>query len=287
MSNCESHHSCSCPPAPPGGTLYVFLHGLYGIVDSPSGIEVLIPDVGAAHTYRYGEFLGEVTLQPSSAAYQISNITGGQVHFDPNQHMVTTQSFAACSEPDLYGRIKLPLPLKIHSVVTVDLSGVIEDPRQHLSPKKIATMVPVLEYEYADPRKILFGCDPLDVAPVFAEDQGKKRAFINLHIFAEEDLERLEDHDIAGFSAVTSLFEFPCPPRLASLDNVPAPVVGTPPPGTTRLEFMSLALRTQELGYLGRFVRRQILHHRKHVMVEVSPVGADPITCYPVVNQTS
>src|SRR5580658_9504832 len=208
-----SHCSYGCPLAPPGGTLYVFLHGLIGIVDGPTGLDLRIPNVGAVHSYRYGEFLGEVTLQPSSAPYLISNIKGGADRFDPREHLVTTTNFPACAQADLYARICLPFPIKIHSILQVDLTGAIEDPLGHLPNPKIATMVPVLEYSYDDPRLVLFGSDPLDVAPLYHHGH----AYSSLHIFAEEDEERLEDHDIAGFSAVASLFEFPCPPRLISL----------------------------------------------------------------------
>lgn len=274
---------CSCPPAPPGGTLYVFLHGLIGVLDQPSGIDLLIPNVGAVHTYRYGEFLGEVTLQPSIAPYYLRNVNPGTARFDPQFHLVTTSAFPVCQQPNLYARIKLPTPKCIHSVLQVNLTGVIEDPGGHFANPKIATMVPVLEYTYDDPRTLLFGCDPLAVAPISYGG----RIYSNLHIFAEEDLERVEDHTTAGFSAVAALFEFPCPPRLISLENVPAPTwPDSLPPGTTPLEFMSLALRTQELGYLGRTVRREILHHRPRVIVEVSPVGGNPVTCTPAISKS-
>ncbi len=283
-SSTRVHH----PFGPHEGVLYIFLHGLIGVVDQPQGIELLIPNVGTHHSYRFGEFLGEVTLQPSSASYRITGIDGGSYRFDPAVHLVTSKFVPVCGQPNLYASIKLPLPDKIHSVLQVDLTDVIEDPCQHLAgtsrQRNIATMIPVLEYHFKDSRKLLFGGDPLNVAPI----RFGHNSYVNLHIFAEEDIERVSDHTLAGFDAVAGLFEFDCAPRLISLGNIPpATPVGPLPAGTTSLELMSLGLRTLEMGYLGRFVREQILHEHEPVIVRVSPVGIDPITCTPMISRNA
>jgi len=54
--------------------LNVLFHGLFVFVDRPNGIEVLIPDMGADHVYRAGEWLGETTLARGS--YELSGVSG-------------------------------------------------------------------------------------------------------------------------------------------------------------------------------------------------------------------
>jgi hypothetical protein len=272
----------------PAGTLYVFLHGLIGVLNNKWGIELLIPDVGPSHAYRFGEFLGEVTLPPSPAPYYVTGIEQGSfAPFPGDTHLCTNKLRPVCGGAALYARIKLPHPKCVHSYLKVDLTDVIEDPQPHLcgdgKGKIFGTMTPVLEYSFQDPRDVLFAGDILNVAPIWSDG----RWFMNLHIFAEEDLERPEDHTIGGFDAIAKLFDFESAPRLISVSNIPAAKKGKLPPGTTHLEFISLALRTRELGYLGRRVRWQLLNGQDPAIVQVSSVGGDPITCLPLISQDS
>jgi hypothetical protein len=286
-----SASDCCSDPSPQGcfpGTLYVFLHGLIGVYNQSTSTELLIPNVGPDHAYRFGEFLGEVTLPPSPAPYYVTGITGSSsLLFPPDQHLCTQQLKPVCSEALVYARIKLPPPLCVHSYLTVDLTDVIEDPYPHLykggNGRITGTMTPVLEYRFRDPREVLFGGDSLNVAPISIDDQ--EQWFMNLHIFAEEDIEQPEDHTIGGFDAIAELFDFQSTPRLISVSNIPLPKKGNLPPGTTHLEFLSLALRTRELGYLGRRVRDQLLSDYDPAIVQVSSVGAHPVTCLPLISQ--
>jgi hypothetical protein len=264
----------------------IFLHGLMGIHVKPSGIDILIPDVGSDHAYRYGEFLGEVTLAPSTASYHVSGLDKGTVSaFNPAEHIVAG-GIALCDQPNLYATICLPPPAVIYSVLKVDLSGLLEDPLNHIvssSGPNIATLIPVLAYTFQDPHKILFGCEPLNVAPILGSDGVW---YVNLHIFAEEDFERDDQHSLDGFDAVAGLFDFPCAPKLASLSNVRAPLIPENlPPGTTSLEFTSLALRTRESGYLGRILRREVLHNHPPMILHLSPLGSNPASCLQLISQ--
>ena len=109
--------------------------------------------------------------------------------------------------------------------------------------------------------------------------------FMNLHIFAEEDAQRPEDHTIGGFDKIASIFDFQSAPRLLSVSNIPPVTKGPRIRGTTPIEFTSLALRTRELGYLGRDVREQLLNGTGPATIRVSSVGGDPITCLPLGSQ--
>ncbi|HUA62764.1 MAG TPA: hypothetical protein VML19_28665 [Verrucomicrobiae bacterium] len=273
------------------GTLYVFLHGLIGVrchSQPPTGvdptIELLIPNVGARHSYRIGEFLGETTLQPSTVPYVLRNVEPGPATtFDRTRHLVTRDLRNVCDGADIYARIILPGAATIHSLLQVDLKDVIEDPCDHFrNCKGIATMVPVLEYSFKDPRKVALGGERLNVAPI----KVRGRWYMNLHIFAEEDVERVDDHTLGGFDAVTALFDFDCAPKLASVANIapPNPDWRQRPHGTIRAEFSSLSARTRELGFLGRDVRQAFLH-QKPALLHTSSVGADPLTCTTVVTQ--
>jgi hypothetical protein len=285
---------CSSDVSPQGfpGTFYVFLHGLIGVHNQgENGIEVVIPNVGPDHAYRFGEFLGEVTLPPSPAPYYITGIQGSKsMLFPPVEHLCTEQQKPVCAEALLYARIKLPPPLRVHSYLTVDLTNVIEDPFPHLhreaAGKITGTLTPVLEYQFSDPRLVLFGGDPLNVAPIYSHQN--PGWYMNLHVISEEDLEQPEDHTIGGFDAIAQLFDFESAPRLISVSNIPAPKKAKLlPSGTTYLEFISIALRTRELGYLGRRVRHQFLSGSDPAIVQVSSIGGHPITCLPLISQQS
>jgi hypothetical protein len=193
------------------GTLNVFLHGLIGVLNNENGIELLIPDVGPEHAYRFGEFLGEVTLPPSTAPYDITGIEGGDpAPFPPDAHLCTSHRKPVCAEAPLYARIKLPHPVSVHSYLKVDLTDVIEDPYPHMyrdeNGKTWGTLTPVLEYSFCDPRDVSIGADPVNVAPILSDKH--QRWYMNLHIFAEEDLERPESHTSNGFDAIAKLVRF-------------------------------------------------------------------------------
>jgi hypothetical protein len=285
-SNC---YNADSPPFP-GGIFYVFLHGLIAVSVNRTAkhIDLLIPDIGSNHVYRYGEFLGEVTLPSSTAPYQITGLDPNDPPqneriFPASDHLVTKDFTPICAETRLYARIRLPLPRNVFSYLKVDLSGVLHDPRKHLESVNgtfTGTMIPVLEYTFQDPRAILFGREPLNVAPL--EHNGTW--YMNLHIFAEEDVARLEDHTLAGFGVIASLFDFKAAPVVTSVSSIPPVRKGDLPCGTTALEFLSLALRTRELGYLGRLVRREALEGEP-IIVRVSSVGGDPVTCLPLVSE--
>src|SRR5580692_10754144 len=77
-------------PLATSGTLYIFLHGLMAIDDDGKVLRIFIPNVGTTHSYRYGEYLGEITLQPSSAPYHITGLDPTPP-FDPNDSSTKTK----------------------------------------------------------------------------------------------------------------------------------------------------------------------------------------------------
>jgi hypothetical protein len=173
----------------------------------------------------------------------------------------------------LYARIHLPVPVDIHSVRAVDLNDAILDPQNHFK-NKTTTMVQVLEYRYWDFRKLMFGGEYLNIAPVECEGG----LYTNLHIFAEEDQERPDDHTVNGFAALIQLFQFQYPPTLVGAKQAPAMTPDELPIGTTMIEFLDLAPRTRELAFLGREVRQSILHGLPPMIQEIGTHGS-PTTC--------
>ena len=283
-------------PAKPGGIFNVFLHGLTvsnaktlpGVFNPIKGynqcgrsyttsvLDVHMPNIGFHHCYRYGEFLGEVSIQPAASPYWITNIIGGCAIFDPCQSLVVNAPL--CRNPDIYATIRLPLPQCIYYMMQVDLTPVLEDPQPLFLPgHKTMAMVPVLVYTFKDFRKILFGGSPLNVAPV--EYGGC--LYVNLHIFAEEDRKRPDFHTIVGFDKALSLFEIPDPPRIASLANLAPPPLpyNSLPPGTTLIEYADLSERTRESGYLGRVLREELLHGRPFAFTRATAQCKDPASC--------
>jgi hypothetical protein len=283
-------------PRKPGGIFNVFLHGLtvcnantlHGIHHPIKGyqqcppdhatsvLDIHIPNMGFQHCYRYGEFLGEVSIQPAASPYWITNIIGGCKRFDPNKSLVVNAPL--CRNPDIYATIRLPLPQEICYMMQVDLDPVLEDPGQLFAPgQKTMAMVPVLVYTFEDFRRILFGGSPLNVSPVEHGDE----LYVNLHIFAEEDRQRPDFHTIVGFDKALSLFDIPDPPRLASLSGIaPPPLPFSPlPPGTTLIEYADLSERTRDSGYLGRVLREELLYGRPFAFTRATAQCKDPASC--------
>jgi hypothetical protein len=270
----------STPSAPVGGTFYVVLHGLMGIIRRPNGLEILIPDMGTKHVYRAGACLGETTIHPSPAPYHLTHITGGSADFDPSKTL-TINSIPPCGQPQLYARITLPLPAWVYHVGQIDLSTVITDPGNHL-PSKIATSVHVLKYYALDFRLVRFGCDAVDIPFVTGQDGVR---YVLMHIYAEEDKASAALHTPDGFAKLCSVFDFPCPPTFNAKVDLPSSTsVGDVPPGITWLDIMNLASRTELVAFWGWIIRQQILQGGAPVVDKIAAaVGTDPATCTPIV----
>jgi len=181
----------------------------------------------------------------------------------------------------LYARIRLPLPVKIYSVRPLDLSGVVLDPGGHFA-SKTATMVQVLEYAYQDFRKVMFGSQFLDIAPLQGKDGGM---YMSLHVFTEEDQARPNDHTVSGFDAVAQLFNFNCPPVLTTPKQSPLMTAVEVPVGLTLMEFLDLAPRTREVAFIGRKLRQDVLLGGQKPMVAGPGTGSDPATCLLMVSR--
>jgi hypothetical protein len=264
------------PVTPVPGTLNVFLHGLFTILDRDNGLEILIPDMGPSHAYRKGEFLGEVDFPPTADPISLENVTGGAAHFDSLVNLVA-HGVPPLPAGKVYARLQFPLPLQIFSKRSVDLTDSLVDPGRVFSSKTVS-LVQVLTYGYADNTQIKLGGEFLTstVAPLLGPDN---KQYVNLHIFAEEDAPRDPSHTIDGFNAIVSLLDLSTPPKLNDGDTPLVQVAKADlPPGTTTIEFFDLAPRTIQVGILGRHLRLAEFALEPHVPSGLA-IGEQPSTC--------
>jgi hypothetical protein len=266
-------------PASQDKRLYVFLHGLFGIVDHPDGLEVLMPHV-PEHSYRAGPFMGETHLRPRPHGNPyILKVPAGQAQFDTKSHLAVSKRAADTNigPSEFHARITMPLPHHIHYIGKVDLSSLVQDD-QNLLISKVAALLIVLEYKFSDPAEIsleghryIAQCDPAD---------GNSAS---LHFFSEEDATQPSGHRSMGFTAVTNLF-----PDLrgnVSLTNgtaQPAPInYSDVLPGTIFAEYIRLRDRTEGvLTMLGSSLRAgnfPSMHYSYGV-------GSDVESCTPLVS---
>jgi hypothetical protein len=224
-------------------TLYVFLHGLFSIVDHPYGLDVLMPFV-AEHSYRVGPFLGETFLlpRPFDHPYQL-HVPSGHKRFNPATNLAVADRLpdSACGPNQLHARIFMPLPYDIHYIRKVDLSAVLKDDH-NLFLGKIAPLLIVLEYKFSDASEIrleghryLAQCDPAS---------GKTAS---LHILSEEDATASPGHKAKGFTAACQLFpDLKGKVSLANAPSLPPPLdLSEILPGTIRAEYTTLRERTE------------------------------------------
>lgn len=267
-------------PNPKAGTLNVFLHGLFTILDRSKGLEILIPDVGSSHAYRAGEFLGETNFPPSKAPLRLEGVQGGTAHFDKTVNLVAS-GVQRVAKGKVYATLKFPTPREIYSRRPVDLTDSLKDDGNVFSSKTVS-LVQVLAYSYEDFDLVLFGGQPVQIAPLIMTDGTQ---FMNLHIFAEEDMEHDDSHTINGFKAVVSLLKIKAPaPQLTDAPAPEDPIAKTDlPPGTTTIEFLDLAPRMTEVGILGRHLRKIQLGIDDHIQVGLG-VGEQPSTCSSVIS---
>jgi hypothetical protein len=261
------------------GTLYVFLHGLFGILDSDTGMDIVMPDMGPTHVYRAGKFLAETTVQPFAGAHQLTGVEGGSAHFDPAKNLLM-KGIPLATHAKIYARFRFPLPVAVHSFRPIDLTDAIVDPLNHFS-GPVTSMVQILTYTYQDFRTVRLGGETLDIPPLIGQDG---TLYMNLHLFAEEDEVRPLVHTLDGFHALVRMFEFPCPPKLVLAKAGPAMVVEDLIPGTTLTEFQDLAPRTRWLGAIGDNIRQQALRGQQF-LPEIEPQGSDPVTCSPLISR--
>ena len=238
--------------------LNVVLHGLYLLVLRRATVEVLIPDMGADHAYRAGEWLGERNLAPGT--YFLTGVVPGTGGCDPNQNVIIDRCHPVCDPPNLYARIVMPKPMCFDHFGQVQLTPnqLIVDPSVTFSGYTMST-VQVLRYQIADddPRNVKLGSHYFTKSAQFFDDGDYTGNYMSLHILSTPDRPEISNHTENGFNAVLSMGEG-LAGNISLQSPPPVPDTGTQNPhgGLIAAELRSLSRRMDRQTDLGRFLRQ-------------------------------
>jgi hypothetical protein len=234
--------------------LNVILHGLYCLVERPTSVEVLMPDMGAEHTYRAGEWLGELVLAPGT--YFLGGVLAGNARRDPAKNIVFLGCQPAANPDGLYARIVMPTPHCFSHLrpVTLHSSDLTLDPSIKISSYTISTaQVLTYQIECEDPNRVTLGCHRFTKSvQTFGNDN-----YMSLHIFSAPDVDELPSHVQAAFAKLMAMGEgLAGKAQLNSAAPVTVPPNEQLPPGIIPAELGSLATRVFGLTVIGRTLRQ-------------------------------
>jgi hypothetical protein len=206
-------------PCPDDNVLYVVLHGLICLVDEgQDGFVAYLNEMGSDHSYLYGDFLGEHSLDSDPNNYtqyiDLVNVCSGTATLNTKMNaVVKSGSVPSPGAKDVRAAISLPRPNDIHYYIKGDISpGALKgDPKWLVEFPNQISGIRIFEYLVPDfeqvqlqsgPRNILWKCAP----PVVVYDPVKKRR-INvavLHIYNEPPEEmphaKAADHNLREFN---------------------------------------------------------------------------------------
>jgi hypothetical protein len=235
----------------PDTQLNVIFHGLFVFVERPDIIEVLIPDMGAQHVYRAGEWLGETTFAPGH--YELTGTSSGGDPFDGTKNLIFTGLEPESSDDGVYARLTLRRPKKIYSLrpITLDQSSLSLQSEDLVSSRTVST-IQVFNYTIDDPTQVKLSDHPINTSAELVNGS----FFMSLHIIAGPDQPELPEHTQLGFSSAIGLLPgMTGKVRLLSSPKVPPPKRSDVPPGLIFEELIDLSVRTEQLGIHGRHVR--------------------------------
>jgi hypothetical protein len=193
----------------PNANVNVIFHGLFLFVQNRQSIDVLIPNMGEDHVCRAGTFLVEEVLdsRPIASPYFLRGITGGNFRFQNDLNIIFGADYDhAASADDVYARIVLPTPVEIvslrptHHALDADV-----DPNRLVTGKQPCGLQ-ILRYQAVDLN--LAASDTVSLIPhpaLLVAHPPQAPAFLNLHIFNEEDHEVPDGHAINGFDRTLQL----------------------------------------------------------------------------------
>ncbi len=264
--------------------LNVVLHGLYLLVQRKGSCEILIPDMGAEHTYRAGEFLGERVLAPGT--YFLTGVKNGDGPCNSGEFMFVQGCNPVTEPTPLYARIITPTPKCVENLGQVHLtSGELQvDPSVRLSSMTVSALQ-VLKFEIADgdPRNVRLGTHWFTKSvQQFGDD-----VYMSLHIFSAPDRPEIPSHTDKGFSALVAMGEG-LAGKMSITSTRPVPDPGADPSkipaGLIADELRSLSKREDRLTYIGRWLREvQASQESGHKIPASALLGVtgDILTCMP------
>jgi hypothetical protein len=234
----------STQPTPTPKRLYVICHGALATRQDAQSITIMIPNLGATHSYRAGTWLAETTIQEGSLT-TLEDVTGGMATL-PYLGAVDTRIDPTVRPP--FATFVLPRPINVYPLFQVIVSKdafVTTNGAVLPTADLVVPYIPVFEYNYTETPT--FG----DLWPV-ATDQltGLPDDPLTLHIYAEDEIPTDDGHSVEAFNLSCRLLGLNF--LLASdLQQDPAkggPLPAVPPGMENRLfEFQPLDHRREAL----------------------------------------
>jgi len=256
--------------------LNVVIHGLvFPYQDmkggKPDGIRALIPNVGAAHAYLAGNWLGEVTLAPGQ--YELAGVRSGVGTFDENEHSLIKGTLRPGAERESYATIHFPQPdaIRCFRIITLKRKQLNGDSSREV----LAASGTPGELKMADVHIFHYQCSRrlMDVRlgnHLWAPDADRSKNFCNLHIFASPQTRPFAIHNLDEFRAGMSLLQNVD----LSLEN-PEPIPPLPRPGEMEALWGGQVLREELEDLPSRNIRLtdmgNLLRDKKDLMNAWSP----------------
>jgi len=183
--------------------LNVLLHGLFAIVISDDGAEILMPQVDD-HVYKAGTWGKEMRLK-EGAVYDLTGVTGTNAPALDKSHLMLLQGYRTIHrDPSkLFATIRVPLPSEIHPLRLVTPAAANPLLGGTSASQIRASQFPlVIAFVYRNPA---FGQLALGTHPWKPEISGD---VVNLHVWAEPDapLEQNMAHSTEAFQHLVQLF---------------------------------------------------------------------------------
>jgi hypothetical protein len=225
-------------------------------------ITALMPNVGADHSYRAGNWLAEVSLAAES--YKLTGVKAGDKLFNPREHtMLPKVSLRqVVSRHEVFARIELDLPEQLWSFRTVTLDeDVFVDPRflqQHGLKEMLVANTHIFTYHVKDGSElhdVRLGEHP------WAPDADYDATVANLHVIAGPECRPRVAHNIDEFHTATALMndvELRLKENTGLLPPIPSQTtINERVQGVSQAELEDLTSRYIRLTEMGRIIRRR------------------------------
>jgi hypothetical protein len=184
-----------------GGSLYVFLHGMICLVQTPTQFLGLVVDMGEDHSYRMGDWLTETPFERGEV-FSLQGVTPGTAALDDSK--ITVVERPLFPSPHVFATLTLPTPKAVHSlrrtpIAFSNLSGGSLSTLNQPAPNScVIAALQVLEYDYPDIKAVSMA--PSLWAPTSVG------GVATLHFFAEPEVPTPDGHEADEFQKTASLF---------------------------------------------------------------------------------
>jgi len=183
------------------GTLFVFLHGMICLVETPDQYLGLVVDMGQDHSYRMGDWLTELPFARGSV-FSLQGVEAAAASLDATKISVIDRPLFP--SPRVFATMRFPKPRAIHSlrrtpvaIANLTGAGVAQVSQPQLNTIVIAGLQ-VLEYDFADLK--LVNLPPSDWAPTLVNGKA------TLHFYAEPESPKPPQHQVDEFQRTAGLF---------------------------------------------------------------------------------